>query len=171
MDETTEIARAKAGDRQAFARLVTRYQARVRGLARTLLGDAALAEDVAQEVFLAAWRALPTYRGQGSLASWLLTIARRKAIDLGRGRGLDDPLDETIPAAVGSATDQLVDIELRRALELLDDRRREAFVLVVVGGLAYGEAARALGCRSGTVASRVARARADLRELLKERVT
>ena len=109
--------------------------------------------------------------GRGSLASWLLTIARRKAIDLGRGRGLDDPLDETIPAAVGSATDQLVDIELRRALELLDDRRREAFVLVVVGGLAYGEAARVLGCRSGTVASRVARARADLRELLKERVS
>jgi len=164
VDEATLVAAASAGDGDAFMGLVELHQAKVRALARGLVGDPALAEDVAQDTFLRAWQGLGGFRQEASFSSWLYAITRRTALEHARRRRRREevPLEAAPAREDGRSADPVLRLDLDRALAQLDTEQREAFLLVAVLGLPYQEAATVLGCPFGTVASRVARARARL---------
>lgn len=132
----------------------------------TLVGTAA-ADDLAQETFLRATRALPKLRDQTSLKTWILSIARHACMDELRGRyrreRRDEQLEQPPPIADTSGA-----VATRALLSQLEPNRRAAFVLTQLFGLTYDEAATACDCSVGTIRSRVARARDDLIALLDE---
>ncbi len=164
MDDLTRLALdAAGGDRPAFASLVRRTQADVWRFCSHLV-DADAVDDVTQDVFLRAAKALPSFRADASARTWLLAIARRACADEVRRRTrrralqrrLDaQPSSPSVPAGAGG-------VELDELLRDLDPDRRAAFVLTQVLGLGYEAAAEACECPVGTIRSRVARARADL---------
>jgi RNA polymerase sigma-70 factor, ECF subfamily len=163
VDEAALVRAARHGDREAFMQLVRVHQAGVRAFAHGLLGDRVLAEDIAQEAFLRAWRGLGAFRGDAAFATWLYAIARRVALDEIRRPALRTvPVDEAAALADRRGGDPVLRGDLERALGALDPAQREAFLLVVVLGLSYQEVGAMTGCPVGTVASRVFRARARL---------
>jgi RNA polymerase sigma-70 factor (ECF subfamily) len=149
------------GDQDAFATLVRATQAEVwRFLAA--LADRSHADDLTQETYLRAYQALPGFRGEASVRTWLLAIARRVAADhlrrlARRPRSARPPVAEDWVAA-----DQSGRSDLARLIAALDTDRREAFALTQLLGLSYAEAASVCDVPVGTIRSRVARARADL---------
>ena len=150
--------------------LVRLHQAGVRAFAYGLLGDRALAEDIAQEAFLRAWRGLGKLRGDAAFATWLYTIARRVAMDEVRRPAMRTvPVEEVADLADRSAGDPVLRGDLERALQALEPAQREAFLLVAVLGLSYREVGAMAGCPAGTVASRVFRARTRLAAALSVR--
>jgi RNA polymerase sigma-70 factor (ECF subfamily) len=166
-DELTELLlAAQDGDRLALSAWIRRSQAEVWRLCAQLVSREQ-ADDVTQEVFLRAYRALPAFRGDASARTWLLSIARRTCADavrdLRRRRRLavrfERPTYEPDPAGA---------VSVEALLSGLDPERRLAFVLTQVLGLSYLEAAEICACPVGTIRSRVARARADLVEHLGE---
>jgi RNA polymerase sigma-70 factor (ECF subfamily) len=178
LDEVT-LRRAQRGDQTAARALVVRYQRPVFALLSRLLGPAgrrALVEDLAQETFLRAFRALPTFRpgAEARLSTWLLTIATRLALDeLRRRRPPAAPLDQIPAPAPGAAADLAAERRqlgraIERAVQALRPEYRAAFLLREVHELEYEEIARALGVDLGTVKSRLARARQALRQALAE---
>lgn len=187
MDEAALIQDAQRGDLEAFNRLVIAYQGRVFTVAYRILGDAASAEDSTQDTFVSAFKHLKSYRG-GSFRAWLLRIATNNCYDqLRRERrrpaeSLDD-IDEDSSSERGDVWERLASsdpqpeaealrAELDRAIEdcftRLPDEFRIAAVLIDVEGQDYQQAARILGKPVGTVKSRVARARARLRDCLRQ---
>ncbi|NUU24683.1 MAG: sigma-70 family RNA polymerase sigma factor [Streptomycetaceae bacterium] len=137
------------------------------------LSDVQSADDLTQETYLRAWKALPGFAGTSSARTWLLSIARRVVVDRYRAAsarprtvGVDDWADvvERRQTVHGPGFDE--GVVLTDLLRGLDPARRAAFVLTQVLGLEYAETARILGCPVGTVRSRVARARADLVALM-----
>lgn len=170
MDEAALVRAARHGDREAFMRLVRLHQAGVRAFARGLLADRTLAEDVAQEAFLRAWRGLGAFRGDAAFATWLYTIVRRVALDEVRRPALRTvPVEEVPGLADRRVADPVLRGDLERALGALEPAQREAFLLVVVLGLSYQEAGGITGSPAGTVASRVFRARTRLAAALSVR--
>jgi RNA polymerase sigma-70 factor, ECF subfamily len=127
------------------------------------LVDAEAADDLAQETFLRATRALPHFRGQASRSTWILSIARHTCMDELRGRyrleRRDQALEQSEPQHVADAS---AEIATRELLSSLEPDRRVAFALTQLFGLSYDEAAAACDCPVGTIRSRVARAREDL---------
>lgn len=174
-DSVEFLARLRAGDRRAFEELVRAHQHRVYGLALRMLGDAAEAQDVAQEVFLRAHRGLAEFRGDARLSTWLYTIASRLCLNrlAGSKRRLTRPGDEALDRVVDGRPgpdetlerDEL-DAALRRAIAELPEERRVVVVLRDVDGLAYEEIAEILALPVGTVRSRLHRARLDLKDKL-----
>ena len=163
MEDAATLRAARNGDREAFMELVRVHQAGVRAFASGLLGDRTLAEDVAQEAFLRAWRGLPRFRGEAAFAAWLYTIVRRVAADEARRPALATvPIDAVAALADRRAGDPVLRGDLEPAVARLEPAQREAFVLVAVLGLTYQEAAAMTGAPLGTVASRVFRARSRL---------
>lgn len=173
------LARAQRGDAAAFQVLVETYQDRVFALVWRMLGrraGAALVEDVAQETFLAVYRALPRFvpEGPALLSTWILTIAGRTALKARRGPawlGETEARVAELPARErtdGPAEDHAFAQALAAALDRLPAGHRAAFVLREYHDFDYGEIARALGVDLGTVKSRLSRARRQLREELKE---
>lgn len=151
---------AMEGDDAAVAELVARTQASVWRLCG-LLGSPGEEEDLVQEVYLRALRALPAYRGDAPVLPWLLSIARRVCADHVRRRQRQRRLLTRLRSVAGEATvDHGVPIE--DLVGALDADRRDAFVLTQLLGLSYEDAASVLDCPIGTVRSRVARARAQL---------
>jgi RNA polymerase sigma-70 factor (ECF subfamily) len=170
VEEAALVRAARSGDREAFMQLVRVHQAGVRAFAHGLLGDRVLAEDIAQEAFLRAWRGLDKFRGEAAFATWLYAIARRVALDEVRRPALRTvPVDEAATLADRRAGDPALRGDLERALQGLEPAQREAFLLVVVLGLSYQEAADMTGSPAGTIASRVFRARARLAAALRMR--
>ena len=168
MDEAGLVRAARGGDREAFMQLVRVHQAGVRAFAHGLLRNRGLAEDVAQEAFLRAWRGLPGLRGDAAFATWLYTIARRVALDeVRRPAPATVPIEDVPAMADERAGDPVLRGDLERALGLLEVTQREAFLLVAVLGLSYQEVSGMTGCPVGTVASRVFRARARLAAALR----
>lgn len=170
-DELTAWALAASrGDETAAAAFVRASQVEVWRLLAGLTSRA-VADDLTQETYLRAFRALPRFRGEASARTWLLAIARRVAADHFRVRGrrpvevFDTEAGVRAPA-VGS--DPAGQVSVRLLVDRLDPDRREAFVLTQVVGLSYAEAAAVCGCPIGTVRSRVARARTDLAAALEE---
>ena len=160
IEEKDLIRRAGQGDSDAFRQLVETYQAPVYRLAlRMCGGDAALAEDAAQEAFLAAWRGLPRFRAA-------IVCLRREQRHRGTadvdGVELPDGGDTPQETAERSETRNAV----RAALCQLTDEHREVLLLRYMQELDYGEIARALRISEGTVKSRINRAKARLKELL-----
>lgn len=166
-DELEAVAAAAAtGDPIAQGAFVRATQAEVWRLAAALV-DRDTADDLTQETFLRALKALPGFEGRAGVRTWLLSIARRTCADhlraTVRRRRLGDRL-LSAPAEPGPDDTGLVD-----ALDLLgrlDPVRRAAFVLTQVTGLSYLEAAAVEGVPVGTIRSRVARARAELVDAL-----
>ncbi|MDR7301481.1 sigma-70 family RNA polymerase sigma factor [Haloactinomyces albus] len=164
---------ARQGDRAAAAAFVRGTQRQVWQLLRYLT-DPRHAEDLTQDCYVRAFSSLPSFRGDSSARSWLLAIARRVAADhLRRRRRRPQQADcadwqaAAEHAQPSEPPDMVEGYALRTALGALDPDRREAFVLTQVLGLSYEETARVCGCRTGTVRSRVSRARSDLAERLR----
>ncbi|HEX4818065.1 MAG TPA: sigma-70 family RNA polymerase sigma factor [Nonomuraea sp.] len=160
-----------SGDTQAATALVRRYQARVFGLARTIVGEAGLAEEVAQETFVRVWRHAAAYDARrGAVPTWLLTIARNLAIDARRLRR-ELPVDPqallTRLVSAESADDAPHDEEfVRRALRGLPPEQARAIALTVFYGLTGKEVAQVEGIPLGTAKTRLRRGLARLREQL-----
>jgi RNA polymerase sigma-70 factor (ECF subfamily) len=170
VDEAALVRAARNGDGEAFMQLVRVHQAGVRAFAHGLLGDRVLAEDIAQEAFLRAWRALGAFRGDAAFATWLYAITRRVALDqLRRPAVRTVPVDQVAELADRRSSDPVLRGDLERALGTLAPAQREAFLLVSVLGLSYREAAGLTGCPAGTIASRVFGARTRLAAALSMR--
>jgi RNA polymerase sigma-70 factor, ECF subfamily len=164
---------ARAGDPAAFEQVVRHYDARLRALAYRLLGDPALMDDALQEAYVKAFRALPGFRADAGLGTWLYRITYRTCLDVLRaeGRRRTTPLEDTHAAADPGADPGRVAsarTDLARALDSLPPDQRAAVLLVDAEGLDYTAAAEVLGVAAGTIASRLSRARAALRKALAE---
>jgi len=164
-----------AGEPVAVRRFITRYQGTVFAFLSRSLGRGPHVEDLAQEVFLRACRSLPRFDSAGTarVSTWLLTIASRLAIDARRKRQLlVVPLDaDTFAPSADTPETERRRLEIGRALEAaaaqLSDDQRDAFVLSEFHGLDTRNIAAVLGIPENTVKTRLFRARAQLRVLLK----
>jgi len=174
-DDPEFLRRLRAGEMRAFEEMVIAYQHRVFGVALRMLGNAAEAEEMAQEVFLRAHRALGDFRGEAKLSTWLYTIASRLCLTrLGSTeRSLIRQGEESLlllPQSTGGPDAALEQSELEaglhRAIAELSDERRMVVVLRDLEGLSYEEIAAALDLELGTVRSRLHRARMDLKDKL-----
>ena len=173
MEEKDLICRAARGDAEAFRQLVEAYQTPAYRLAARMCGPDS-AEDVTQEAFLAAWRALPEFRGDCRFSTWLYRLVSNAAIDCLRRekkhRDTGDVDDLELPDGGPSLQEQaeLSDTRdaVRRALDRLSPEHRQVLLLRFMQELDYGEIARALNVSEGTVKSRINRAKSKLREVL-----
>jgi RNA polymerase sigma-70 factor (ECF subfamily) len=172
---TRLLLAARDGDRIALERFVAETQADVWRLCR-YLGDVEYADDLAQETYERAIGSIHRFRADGAARGWLLTIARRTCADHARRATRRRRLDQAVLSntTAGSLDGSVIDpdrsgrVDLDEVLAELSDDRRSAFVLTQVLGLQYDEAAEILDVPIGTVRSRVARARSDLVEMLRE---
>jgi RNA polymerase sigma-70 factor (ECF subfamily) len=164
-DPTTDLAlRARAGDPAAQAAFVRATQAEVWRFAAALV-DPGSADDLTQETFLRAFRALPAFEARSSVRTWLLGIARRACADHLRQVVRRRRLDARLAAqawADGPAPDPAQRLGAADLLRGLSEERRTAFMLTQVLGLSYAEAAAVEDVPVGTIRSRVARARDEL---------
>lgn len=169
-EQTTEWAlAARNGDAEAARRFVQATQLDVRRYVTHLGQDVQAADDLVQDTYLRAWRALPGFEGRSTARTWLLAIARRVVADrfrAGACRPRSAGCDDWQAAAEKAQPRGLPGFEegvaLGELLALIGPRRREAFVLTQLLGLRYEQAAAVIGCPLGTVRSRVARARESL---------
>jgi RNA polymerase sigma-70 factor (ECF subfamily) len=174
-DDQEVIARVNAGDLESFRVLIQRHERAVFGMVRNLIGDAGECEDVAQEVFLAAYRHLDGFDPRrGPFSTWLLAIARNKCFNALKARkkrpqpvaALPEAADLRTPEAAAAADEcfQMLD----EALVALPFEQKTAFVLAEIQGLSLEEIGTIEGVRLGTVKSRLSRARAKLRSVLRQ---
>jgi len=175
LDAPALLERLRAGDARAFEELVRAAQHRVFGVALRMLGSAAEAEEIAQEVFVRAHRGLADFRGDAKLSTWLYAIASRLCLTrLGSSersmvrQGEESLMRLAHPATGPDAALEQSELEtaLHRAIAELPEERRIVIVLRDLEGLSYEEIARALDLELGTVRSRLHRARMDLKGLL-----
>lgn len=165
-DDDWYVAEARRGDPAAVDALVRATSHDVwRFLAH--LVDPGSADDLTQETYLRALGALASFRGDASLRTWLLSIARRVAADELRRRGRR-PWSGALHRDDAGEPDVAGEVGARDLLRRLEPARREAFLLTQVLGLPYAEAATLAGCPVGTIRSRVSRAREDLVAMLDE---
>jgi RNA polymerase sigma-70 factor, ECF subfamily len=166
--ENELIRRAARGDERAISELYGRYSARVFSVVRRLAGDDALAEDWAQEAWVRAIRALPSFRGESRFSTWLHRIAVNSALHGKRWRERrverERPLDDAPVAA--SAEHAVLRLQLERALARLPDGMRQVLVLHDVEGYTHEEIGDFLGINAGTSKSQLFKARARMRALL-----
>lgn len=172
-DEAALISRSRRGDADAYTRLVATHQEVVFRTAHAITRNAADAEDAAQEGFVKAYRALGRFRDGSPFRPWLLAIVANEARNRRRGATRREALvlragrDRTFGDAAPSPEEAVLASELRAtlvaAIERLDDHHREVIVLRHLLDLSEEETAAALGCRVGTVKSRLSRAMERLR--------
>lgn len=171
-EERRLVDRSAAGDQDAFRELVFRHHRRVLNLAYRALGDASLAEDVAQEIFLKVYRHLPSYRHEKPFIHWLNRVAANTVTDVLRRHRFVLSLDaqEQQPAAEGDPQDIVARRELqravRRSIARLPSHYRDTLVLQVFHDLSYEEIAATLDIPIGTVMSRLNVAKRLLRDRL-----
>lgn len=173
-DQENIIARARRGDADAFEQLVAAYRDQVFRLALRMCGSEADADEVAQEAFLSAWKGLPNFRGDSQFSTWLYQLTSHAAIDLMRrekrqiaaeditGVSAPDPAPGPQQQAERSEQRQAV----RDAIMQLTPEYRQIVVLRFLEELSYEEIGAMLTLPSGTVKSRLNRARAQLKEIL-----
>lgn len=187
------VERVKRGDQRAFEMLVVKYQRRIERLIGRMVRDVDLVQDIAQETFIRAYRALPNFRGDSAFYTWLYRIAvntaKKALLDLKR-----DPLVSENLLTSGEDGDETSRVEneltdgetpeallasreiaaaVNSAIEALSEDLRQAITLREIEGLSYEEIAEVMNCPIGTVRSRIFRAReaiaARLRPLLDTR--
>lgn len=163
------VARALlAGDRRAFEQLMRRHQGMVRAQLRRLLnGDRAMADDLAQETFLLAWRKLHQFRGDARFATWLYRIAYMCFLQAARKRSLpigDAPANDTARTPPLDAIDLRMDVA--RAMRHLSGAEQTVLLHCVELGLSHSEVAYVLAMPLGTVKSHALRGKEKLRALL-----
>jgi RNA polymerase sigma-70 factor, ECF subfamily len=166
-NESSVVVLAQAGDRRAFEELVNRRHASIRGLLRRLSRDAALADDLAQETFLQAWRRLSLLRTPATFGAWLRQVAINIWLQQVRSHESFSPLhDEDSGTDEGSA--QTMTFDLEAALAHLAPPARLCVVLAYHEGMSHSEIASATQLPLGTVKSHVLRGAQQLRDLLQE---
>ncbi len=167
MEDSTLILRATSRDVAAFSQLARQHQSQVRGLLlRLTRGNHARADDLAQETFLEAWRAIGNFRGESQFSTWLYRIAYSRFLMSARKRKPDEQLDDwqgEAPSGEGAA---LARIDLERAFAKLSPPESAALTLCFALGLSNTEAAEALDMPLGTLKSHVLRGREKLKSLL-----
>ena len=181
------VERALAGDQRAFGLLVSKYQRRIQRLIGRMVRDTELVEDIAQETFIRAYRALPNFRGDAQFYTWLYRIAvnsaKKALVELKRdplvfessqAQSADD--DETYRPANELSTSETPEMVLAAkeianvvngALEQLPDDLKQAITLREIEGLSYEDIASVMNCPIGTVRSRIFRAREAISERVK----
>lgn len=174
MNELLWISRARGGDRDAFGELVEQYRDNVYRLAYRMCGNAYDADEAAQEAFVAAWRALPNFRGDAKFSTWLYRLTTNAAIDVmrrekrhqtvGDGEMVDLADDADSPQETVERTEQQEAVQ--KALATLSEEYREVLLLRYMEELDYAEIAEVLQLPSGTVKSRINRAKAALKTAL-----
>jgi len=175
-DDRSLVARCRAGERDACEELYQRHAPRVLGLARRMVGPAEDAEDAVQDVFLAVFRKLDSFRGESSLATWLYRLAMNVCLDRLRSRGhrerkvtdefdVDDAAHVAAPAPAGRLSPGTA-IDLERAIAALPEAARAAFLLHDVEGFDHREVGTILGIAEGTSKSQVHKARMRIRSFL-----
>jgi len=163
------VERVRAGDTAAFQRIVDATSARLVRLGARMLGNVVDAEDVVQEAYVKAYRALVTgeFDGRANVATWLYRIVTNQAIDAMRGRARrpkpTDTADET-SSELASAEQKLALAELADWMDELPPDQRATLVLKAVEGMTSPEIAEILQCSEGAVEQRLVRARAALRK-------
>jgi len=166
------IDRILNGDTESFRLLVDRYERTVVRMISRITGDNHGCEDLAQDVFLTAFAKLKTFDpARSQFSTWLLTIARNRSINAlkkKRPETIGRPTDRIDPATpLEAATQREAFASLDRALLSLPGKQQRAFVLVEFEGLSYEQAAQVEGTRTGTIKSRVNRAKNRLIETLR----
>lgn len=177
VDDWTLVARARQGDMNAYAELVRRYQAPIIQFCLRMVGSFQDAEEIAQDAFVRVYRHLDRLQPDARFSTLLFGIARNLALNAirdakRRGRGITDAIEQ--PAAIGddsrrpdrAARLHEVEYLVEQAIERLSPEHREILVLREINGLDYDAIADVLGCPKGTVRSRLARAREQLRVTL-----
>lgn len=177
-DDAQLVARSLKQDHEAFGQLIDRHASVIVNLAYRMVRNRAEAEDLAQEAFVAAFKALSTFRADSKFSTWLYRIASNKCKDWLRakrpGMGQQDvDIDEVLDIHVAEEqtperllSQQQVALELEQAIQRLPPLYREAFVLKHVEGLSYEEMEEILGVNGDTLKMRVYKGRLQLsREL------
>jgi len=186
VDDVDLVARARQGDPAAFGELVDRHRTAVYRAALAALGSHAEAEDAAQDAFVAAYRRLDSFRGAASFKTWLLTIAwnqsinRRRSlarvwrhfVDLGTGDDREPAfaaIAARVPTPEESAAEEQLRRAIRRCIEMLPVKLRDALLLTQSGDYTYEDVATMLRAPVGTIKWRVSEARRIVRQGLRER--
>jgi RNA polymerase sigma-70 factor (ECF subfamily) len=181
------VERVKRGDMRAFEMLVLKYQRRIERLVARMVRDVDLVQDIAQETFIRAYRALPQFRGESAFYTWLYRIAvntaKKALVELKR-----DPLIPETALGAGEDPDETSRVEnelsdgetpeavlaskeiaatVNAAIDALSDDLRQAITLREIEGLSYEEIAEVMNCPIGTVRSRIFRAREAIAERLR----
>jgi RNA polymerase sigma-70 factor, ECF subfamily len=174
-DELALVERCRTGDLGAFEEIYRAHSGRLYGVAFRMVGNSADAEDLLQEIFLAAHRKLETFRGDSALGTWLYRLAVNLCLDYlrsrtGRAISVTDALDDE-PGLADAGSHKLAEqavnkLDLERALAQLPEGCRMAFVLHDIEGLEHREVAEVMGIAEGTSKSQVHKARLRLRSLL-----
>ncbi|HEX5125939.1 MAG TPA: RNA polymerase sigma factor RpoE [Rhodocyclaceae bacterium] len=178
------VERVQRGDKQAFGLLVAKYQRKLGRLISRLIRDQAEVEDVTQEAFIKAYRALPSFRGDSAFYTWLYRIgintAKNYLVSQGRRAPTSTQVDSEEAETMDDG-DQLRDIDtperllqtkqigetVNAAMAELPEELRTAIILREIEGLSYEEIAAAMDCPIGTVRSRIFRAREAISERLR----
>ena len=182
IDERSDEAlvnEARNGSPAAFSELAKRHRQKVFRLIFGMSGNAADADDLAQEAFLAAYRSLARFRGRSGFSTWLYRIAVNTTLNFLKKRGREKSrveFSEDLPVGAGpgrppgdpEARSLRTELEarVREAVDALPPRLRAAFVLVTDRGMSHAEAGRVLGCSENTVSWRMHKARRALRSRL-----
>lgn len=183
------VERTVAGDQKAFELLVIKYQRRIQRLIGRMVRDVDLVEDIAQETFIRAYRALAQFRGEAQFYTWLYRIAvntaKKALMDLKRNptisenafkSGSGDDGDETSPLENELTSSETPDAVLaskeiaemvNAAMQALPEELREAITLREIDGLSYEEISEVMSCPIGTVRSRIFRAREAISSKIK----
>jgi RNA polymerase sigma-70 factor (ECF subfamily) len=175
---TALVAAAKAGDTRAFGALVQRYRKRIYALALHMTRSASEADDITQEVFLKAFRALPAFEGRSQFFTWVYRMTVNRSLNVRRDRArrgedtIDDPRLE-LAVAVDARGNPAREAELRqtyarllRALDQLPIDMRTTVILVSLQGMSHGEASVIQKVSDGTIAWRMHEARRRLHEAM-----
>ncbi len=153
-------------DEDQFRKDLTALIPHLRAFARSLCNNATLADDVAQDAMLKAWKARQSFKPGSNLKAWTFTILRNQFYSIKRrswrATSLDQEVAEQTIVANNDAEASVELNELRRGLDSLQDDQREALILIGASGLSYEEAAEICNCAVGTIKSRVSRARKNL---------
>jgi RNA polymerase sigma-70 factor, ECF subfamily len=169
VSEAQVIRRACLGDGRAVRELYDRYAPRVYAVVRRIAGDDDLAQDYAQEAWIRAIRALPTFRGDSRFSTWLHRIAVNSALQAVRKAETRTRREAPMPEAVAVAPsigDALLEQRLEWAMDRLPDGMRQVLILHDVEGYTHEEIGDVLGVTSGTSKSQLFKARARMREML-----
>ena len=182
MDEARLVQQAQQGDHAAFEQLVLKHQNKVYTLAVHLIRDRDEAADLAQEAFLKAWQNLSSFQGESSFSTWMHRLTTNICLDYLRKQARRQDIAPSISlddeeAAWNEPVDHTLDPQhklehmerkdaLRQGLEQLPEHHRRPLVMREISGLSYQEIAQALELDLGTVKSRIARARLNLRKIL-----
>ena len=180
------VQRAQRGDLRAFDLLVLKYQGRIAAMVSRYVSDAGEVEDVTQEAFIKAYRALGKFRGDSAFYTWLYRIAANAAknhlVAKGRRPGADATIEDAEGFDEGGLLSESASPEalamggelaevVESALNALPDELKAALMLREFDGLSYDDIADVLGCPVGTVRSRIFRAREAIDQRVKEQIS